>query len=80
MNLHIKYACEIHGKKRNYSFKELSLHSTIFSKLVSCTVKKVICRWSSLNSLPKDNILDGSTLKAFADNKIKVTENFEFLL
>ena len=30
------------------------------------------------NSLPNDKILEWSKLKAFADNKIIVTEKFEF--
>ena len=30
------------------------------------------------NSLPNDNILGLSKLKAFADDKIKVTENLKF--
>ena len=32
------------------------------------------------NSLPNDKILDWSKLKAFADNKINVTEKLNFLL
>ena len=32
------------------------------------------------NSLPDDDILDWSKLKAFADDKIKVTENLKFVL
>ena len=31
-----------------------------------------------VNSLPKDNILDWSKLKAFADDKIKVHQNLIF--
>ena len=34
----------------------------------------------SLNPLPNDNILGLPKLKAFADNKIKVTENLKFVL
>ena len=34
----------------------------------------------SLNSLPNDNILGLPKSKAFADNKIKVTENLKFVL
>ena len=33
-----------------------------------------------LKSLPRDKILDWSKLKAFADDKIKVTENLKFVL
>ena len=32
------------------------------------------------NSLPNDKILDWSKLKAFADDKIKVTEHLKFVL
>ena len=32
------------------------------------------------NSLPNDNILGLSKSKAFADDKIKVTENLKFVL
>ena len=34
----------------------------------------------SLNSLPNNKILDWSKLKAFADDKINVTENLKFVL
>ena len=34
---------------------------------------------SSPNSLPNDNILDWSKLKAFADNKIKVLKTMIFV-
>ena len=34
----------------------------------------------SVNSLPNDKILDWSKLKAFADNKIDVTEKLKFVL
>ena len=34
----------------------------------------------SFNSLPNDNILGLSKSKAFADDKIKVTENLKFVL
>ena len=32
-----------------------------------------------VNSLPNNKILDWSSLKAFADDKIKVTENLKFV-
>ena len=34
----------------------------------------------SLNPLPDDKILDWSKLKAFADDKINVAENLDFVL
>ena len=33
----------------------------------------------TINPLPNDNILDWSKLKAFADDKIKVTESMKFV-
>ena len=36
--------------------------------------------WSGFNSLPHEKILDWSKLKAFADDKIKVTEKLKFVL
>ena len=35
--------------------------------------------WLSINSLPKDKILDWSKLKAFADDKIKVLKMMIFV-
>ena len=35
---------------------------------------------TKFNSLPNDKILDWSNLKAFADDKINVTENLKFVL
>ena len=35
---------------------------------------------STVNSLPHDKILDWFKLKAFADDKIKMTENLKFVL
>ena len=34
---------------------------------------------NQFNSLPNDKILDWSNLKAFVDDKIKVTENLKFV-
>ena len=36
-------------------------------------------RGEGFNSLPNDKILDWSNLKAFADNKIKVTEKLKIV-
>ena len=36
--------------------------------------------FEALNSLPHNKILDWSNLKAFADDKINVTEKMKFLL
>ena len=37
-----------------------------------------ICRLGGINSLPNDKFLDSSKLKAFADDKINVTEKLNF--
>ena len=36
--------------------------------------------FSNFNSFPNDKLLDSSKLKAFADDKIKVTEILKFVL
>ena len=39
-----------------------------------------LCEFKCFNSLPNDNILDQSKFKAFADNKINMTEKLKFVL
>ena len=39
-----------------------------------------ICLDKNLNSLPNDRILDQSKFKAFADDKIYVTEKLKYVL
>ena len=44
------------------------------------SLKSDCCPLASINSFPNDKILDWSKLKAFADDKINVTEKLKFLL
>ena len=45
-----------------------------------CTVRLQSKEPYLFNSLPDDKILDLSKLKAFADDKINLTQNFKFVL
>ena len=51
-------------------------------KIMGCNSVSKVCLITScfLNSLPNDKFLDCSKLKAFADNKIKLTEKMKFVL
>ena len=45
-----------------------------------CDKVSLTSTFSLVNSLPNNKILDWSKLKALADYKIKVTENFKIIL
>ena len=55
-----------------------SISHSIFKRLVLQTHKKQGLFGKGLNFFPSDNISDSSKLKAFADDKINVTQNFKF--
>ena len=57
-----------------------SLSCSLFKRLVLQTRKKSELVWERVNSLPNNKILNLSKLKAFADNKINVTEKLKLLL
>ena len=59
----------------NFSFS----HS-VFQKACFPGVSKSVVVWELINSLPDDQVLDWSNLKAFADDKLKVTEKLKFVL
>ena len=52
----------------------------LFSKESSIHEKKIFVHQMFLSSLPNNKFLDWSKLKAFADNKINVTEELKFVL
>ena len=52
------------------------MHQTKYSSMENSKRKKPL--GNAVNSLPNDNILGMSKSKAFADDKIKVTENLKF--
>ena len=60
----------------------LSNTETIVCKINAFNVykAKIFVFWWGFNSLPKDEILGWSKLKAWADNKIITTENLNFVL
>ena len=52
----------------------------MFSQAFSFRVVKDGIVWERINSLPNEKFLDWAKLKAFADNKINVTEKLKFIL
>ena len=52
----------------------------IFNKLVSQGCKNLRLYYKGLTLYQNDKILDGSNLKAFADDKINVSEKLKFVL
>ena len=62
---------------RKYCDKEKLL---MFSKDFNCRLIKPGLVLERVNSLPNDKIFDCSKLKAFADQKINVTEKLKFVL
>ena len=91
--MHLKWKISaIYGRKhcekrRNCLLQAISPFLTMFPKAIYLMcVKMWHCVIMGLfisvrvNSLPNDKILDWSKLKAFADNKINVTEKLKFVL
>ena len=52
----------------------------VFYHTRDCQTDFIVRLTFKLNSLPKGKILDWSKLKAFANDKINVTEKFKFVL
>ena len=56
-------------------YKQFLLFPQCFQKACFPEASKGVIVWEWVNSLPNDKLLDWSKLKAFADDKINVTEN-----
>ena len=64
------------GEIARYEHNEqFLLFPKCFQKACFPGASKGVIMWEWVNSLPNDKILDRSKLIAFADHKIKVTEN-----
>ena len=63
------------GDRVNFSFSH-----TVSKVFFPTGSSKFINYWSTISSYPNDKILDWSTLKAFADSQIIVSEKLKFVL
>ena len=65
------------GKRRNCSFQAISPFPTVFSKDLHCRRVKNQGLFGKGLPFPKQQILDSSKLKEFADDNFKVDKNCE---
>ena len=68
------------GKGEKPGYQDFLPFSQCFQKPSSSRHFNIWTVRERVNSLPNDKILDWSKWKAFADNKINVTEKFTFIL
>ena len=65
-------------KEKLLSLQAISPFCTVFKRLELHTCKKHRFVWERVNPLPHNKILDQSKLKAFANDKLKVSNWHNF--
>ena len=68
------------GKGEIARYEQFLLFPQCFQKASFPGASKGVTVWEWVNSLPNDKILDWPKLKAFAHDKMNVTEKFELVL
>ena len=64
------------GKKEICRYEQFLLFPWYFQKTCTVYMQKSGLEWERVNSLPNDKFLDSTKLKTFADNKLRVADDF----